>query len=361
MQWQVYLCILLPAAVLSLDGSTADMDNVSPVITDNADIILEAADSTDAIRDSRAVPGVVTLPANQLSSLPHSSVPVHGPHENFSYPKPPPVYSKAKCHVEQVKLVAHVCIPTVEKKCHTVKQKTKVLVDMDDCVKIKKTVCEQEDEELDNEVCYYEYNMEQMDGEAKTINVDYEIKCEDYTQELCPNKPSYGHSTGYGYCKKIETKVCYNEPKTSETKEPISVGYPVPNKKCESQPVKLPKIVCREMEEEKCISLPYTKEEVVELERCSAVLGPEKCEDAEIIVPKQICEEIKEHYAPPPPAYHAPAPAYHAPAPAYHAPTPAYHAPAPAYHAPAPAYHAPAPAYHAPNPAFHGVLPTLSG
>ena len=52
--------------------------------------------------------------------------------------------------------------------------------------------------------------------------------------------------------------------------------------------MKLPKIVCREMEEEKCISLPYTKEEVVELERCSAVLGPEKCEDAEIIVPKQV-------------------------------------------------------------------------
>ena len=52
--------------------------------------------------------------------------------------------------------------------------------------------------------------------------------------------------------------------------------------------MKLPKIVCKEMEEEKCISLPYTKEEVVELERCTAILGPEKCEDAEIIVPKQV-------------------------------------------------------------------------
>merc|ERR1712200_221748 len=128
--------------------------------------------------------------------------------------------------------------------------------------------------------------------------------------------------------------------------------------KCENNPVKLPKVTCRDVEEETCITLPYTKQEEVELEKCTAVLGPEKCEDAEIIVPKQICEELKEYYAPPPahPAYHAPAPVHHAPVPAYHAPAPAYHAPAP------PVYHTPAPAYHAPAVAgYHASLPVLSG
>ena len=33
------------------------------------------------------------------------------------------------------------------------------------------------------------------------------------------------------------TQICYNEPKTSEKKETVKVGYPVANKKCENQPV----------------------------------------------------------------------------------------------------------------------------
>ena len=44
-------------------------------------------------------------------------------------------------------------------------------------------------------------------------------------------------------------KVCYNVPVVSPDKTSVTVGYPVPEKKCENKPVKLPKVKCDEVEE----------------------------------------------------------------------------------------------------------------
>ena len=42
-------------------------------------------------------------------------------------------------------------------------------------------------------------------------------------------------------------KVCYNVPSVSPDKTSVTVGYPVPEKKCENKPVKLPKVKCDEV------------------------------------------------------------------------------------------------------------------
>ena len=47
----------------------------------------------------------------------------------------------------------------------------------------------------------------------------------------------------------IGLKVCYNVPVVSPDKTSVTVGYPVPEKKCENKPVKLPKVRCDEVEE----------------------------------------------------------------------------------------------------------------
>merc|ERR1719312_550941 len=257
----------------------------------------------------------VHVPVGHPLPAPAAVHPAPGaPHPNAQYspPKPEPVLTQAKCRIEEVQLTAKVCTPTVEKACQALKLKTKSLTTKDECLKIVRTVCTEEEEEVDNEVCFYEYNMEEMDAEAKTVEASYDVRCESTSQEYCPRQQGYGH----GYCKHHSTKVCYNEPSLSSTRKPVKVGYPVANKVCENKPVTIPKVNCEDVTEERCIPLPFTQEETLDLEKCRAEIGREECEETVLTLPKQICEEIKESYQPAP-AYHAPAPAYQPVHPAY--------------------------------------------
>ena len=56
---------------------------------------------------------------------------------------------------------------------------------------------------MDNEVCYYVYNKERQEAEATTVKVEYETKCEEETQKVCPEQ-QYGHK---GYCKTVKNQV----------------------------------------------------------------------------------------------------------------------------------------------------------
>ena len=42
-------------------------------------------------------------------------------------------------------------------------------------------------------------------------------------------------------------QVCYNVPVVNTAKTGVTVGYPVPERKCENRPVKLPKVKCDEV------------------------------------------------------------------------------------------------------------------
>jgi len=317
--------------------NTFSVDNLAPSITPA--ISYETPDSFPNRFPIPAPGGPVPHPEGAAPipvPAPHPAVPKVIP--EYTPGKPAPVPTKAKCRIEEVEVEAEICTPTIKKDCSRTKLKTKVLVNKEECFNIVKTVCTEEEEEVDSEVCYYEYNMEDMEAEAKTAEVDYEIRCEDTSQNQCPRQQGYGQ--GHGYCKNIKTKVCYNEPKVSESRQSVTLGYPVPNKVCEDKQVLVPRVVCEEEEVEQCMELPYTEDEKTTLETCSAQIGKPECKITILTLPKQICEEIYE--APhPAPGYHAPAPAYNAPAPAYNAPAPAYNAPAPAYNAPQP------PSYHA--------------
>ena len=197
---------------------------------------------------------------------------------------------------------------------------------------------------MDNEVCYYVYNKEKQEAEATTVKVEYETKCEEETQKVCPEQ-QYGHQ---GYCKTVKNQVgqscltnkhieynpqvCYNVPVVSPDKTGVTVGYPVPEKKCENKPVKLPKVKCDEVsvsfnllafsyritllyQEEKCFQLPFTSEETETLEKCTTELGHPKCEQTPIKLPRQVCVQKQKAYKAAP-AYHVHTPAYHVPAPA---------------------------------------------
>ena len=138
-----------------------------------------------------------------------------------------------------------VCTPTIEKDCHTVTLKSRSLETRESCVAVVRTVCEEEEETVDNEVCYYVYNQESEDTEAASVTVDYEEQCEQETVRSCPPAAAYGHS---GYCKGEAAEVCYNVPRVRPAQTSVTVTYPVAERKCENKPVKVPKMQCREVE-----------------------------------------------------------------------------------------------------------------
>jgi len=260
-----------------------------------------------------AVPILHAAPPAKVAVVAHPPLP--GPP-----PKHVPVLTDQKCHIEEVELVAEVCTPTIERDCRKVKVKSLQIQSREECVQVVKTVCREEEEIVDNTVCYTEYETETSEAEATTATVDYEVKCEDDYQEVCPQKQygGYGHN---GYCKREKTKVCYNTPKASPAKKTISVELPVPREKCEEKQVKLPKVVCEESTEDRCYQLPYTTQEAEDFEQCTTDLGAPKCQQTKVKLPKQVCVG---------PVAYKPEPVYHAvtPAPYHPPPPPVYHAPA---------------------------------
>ena len=143
------------------------------------------------------------------------------------------------------------CTPTIEKDCHKVRVKSRKLETREDCVDVIRTVCEETEEVVDNEVCYYIYNKESQDTEATTVAVDYEVKCEEEAQNVCSANTGYGYSSA---CKNQKMDICYNVPKVRPDKTSVTVSFPVPEKKCENKPVKIPKISCDEVEVKNIVS-----------------------------------------------------------------------------------------------------------
>ncbi|XP_023343904.1 uncharacterized protein LOC111713299 [Eurytemora carolleeae] len=367
----IKVALFLPG-LLCIQGHPEEDMLSAPLILDTE---MQQGDGIQESRDSRdaAVPGVIInkglhdLPSPNLSPVytptfssspvseldPHPAVPtpvhpiepvhlVDPVHSNpiYSPPKPVHVPTKAKCRIEEVEVVGEICTPTVRKDCTTLNLKTKGLEMKEDCFKIVKTVCTENPEEEDNEVCFYQYTTQEEQTEAQTVKVEYDIRCEESTiQPYCPPQPGYG--VNYS-CKHQTAKTCYQEPSTSDTRVPVTVAYPVPNRTCENKPVSLPRVQCQEVETEECISLPYPTMEKIELERCGSELGKLECTETVLTLPKQICEEYLESYHPSAPSYAAPTPSYAAPTPSYASSVPSYDAPAPSYAAPAaPSYGAP--------------------
>ena len=138
-----------------------------------------------------------------------------------------------------------VCTPTIEKDCHKVKVKSRSLETRESCVDVVRTVCEESEEVVDNEVCYYVYNKGSKNIRASTVEVNYEVKCEEETVNTCPPQSGYGYNS---YCKNKKMDVCYNVPKVTPAQAPVTVSFPVAEKKCENKPVKIPKVTCSEIE-----------------------------------------------------------------------------------------------------------------
>jgi len=213
-----------------------------------------------------------------------------GPHPHPEGPIAPlvdePVYTDQKCRIEQVELLAEVCVPTIEKDCAPVALEARAVTSQEKCVDVARTVCTETEEAVENNLCYYVYEESEIDGETTSVEVEYNTECEDGPQ----------HYGGYG---KEQSKVCYNKPALSPAKSSISLEFPKAEKKCENKPVMLPKVDCKEVVESRCFSLPTSSLETTTLDKCSTRLGAPKCRQVPLSLPRQVCSRVLP--APPPP------------------------------------------------------------
>ena len=84
---------------------------------------------------------------------------------------------------------------------------------------------------------------------------------------------------------------------------PVSLTFPVPQKKCESKPITIPRVTCQVKTEQQCISVPDVQDEVQTVEKCQPVVGAPICQKVELVLPKQVCQDVIYGYAHKPSAY----------------------------------------------------------
>merc|ERR1712165_158004 len=222
----------------------------------------------------------------------HAPAPAyHKPHYGYEHPK-------HNCSVQDVVESAEVCTPALETVCNPIELAIKVIVEVEQCYPVTRTVCTESIEEIDNEICTYSYQQKTEATTAKTVEVTFEKQCDTQMVTVCQPTPGYGyHSYGHNYCKEVAQETCYNVPVVTPVEPAVEVAYPEPIKTCVNKPINLIVISCEDLTEEKCITVPEVKDDIEVEEKCITQLAAPACQTVDLTLPKQVCKEINYGYA----------------------------------------------------------------
>merc|ERR1712061_930870 len=233
-------------------------------------------------------------------------------------------HPKHNCSVQDVVESAEVCTPALETVCNPIELAIKIIVDVEQCYPVTRTVCTESIEEIDNEICTYSYQQKTEETTAKTVEVTFNKECDTQMVTVCQPTPGYGyHSYGHNYCKEVAQETCYNVPVVTPVEPAVEVAYPEPIESCVNKPIDLIVISCEDLTEEKCITVPEVMDDIEVEEKCITQLAAPACQTVDLTLPKQVCKEINYGYAE---DVHEVEPVTYAPTPApYEAPiVPAY-------------------------------------
>ena len=174
----------------------------------------------------------------------------------------------------------------------------KVIVDIEQCYPVTRTVCTESVDVIDNEICVYTYFQKTESTTAKTATVSYTRECDTQMVTVCQPTPGYGyHAYGHNYCKEVAQETCYNVPVVTPVSPPVDVIYPEPIKACVNKPISLPRISCEDLSQQKCITVPSIEVVTETFSKCVTALGAPNCVTVELTLPKQVCKEINYGYA----------------------------------------------------------------
>merc|ERR1712071_173257 len=193
----------------------------------------------------------------------------HKPAPHYGYEQP-----KHNCSVLDVVETAEVCTPALETVCNPIELAIKIIVDVEQCCPVTRTVCTESIEEIDNEVCTHGYQQKTEATTAKTVEVTFVKECDTQMVTVCQPTPGYGyHSYGHNYCKEVSQETCVNKP------------------------INLIVISCEDLTAEKCITVPEVMDDIEVEEKCITQLAAPACQTVDLTLPKQVCKEINYGYA----------------------------------------------------------------
>jgi hypothetical protein len=179
-----------------------------------------------------------------------------------------------------------VCIPTFETKCSSVVLDVKVIVDKEQCQNITHTVCSSADEVIKHKICVYEYEKKTEDVETKTVSITYAKECTNHRVTVCQPVQGYQHqSYEQQYCKEDDQQSCYNVPTFTMNNTEVSVTRPAPIKSCTHTSTTIQRITCKDIVENKCMTVPELKEETQKIDKCEVVLGEPSCQEVSLTLP----------------------------------------------------------------------------
>merc|ERR1712128_190006 len=69
------------------------------------------------------------------------------------------------------------CTPALETVCNPIELAIKIIVDVEQCYPVTRTVCTESIEEIDNEICTYSYQQKTEATTAKTVEVTFVKEC----------------------------------------------------------------------------------------------------------------------------------------------------------------------------------------
>merc|ERR1711971_905460 len=271
----------------------------------------------------------------------------HAPHHGHGYGYAPP---KENCSVSYVTETAETCTPTIETVCEDIELPIKIIVDVEQCDQITRTVCTESITVIPQEVCVYEYVKKYEETVAKTVEVNYVKETNVQMVTVCSGAHrGYGHhapvhhapihhaphhgfhnhgahlghpphfvgkreaeaeasaeaeadaqrperdAQGYGYggygkyCQEVAQETAYNVPVPAPVDIPVKVSYPLPQKVCVDKPILLPVVTCDDIISTKCIQVPTVVDSSVKVASCKAQLGAPACSNHELSLPKQRC------------------------------------------------------------------------
>jgi len=211
--------------------------------------------------------------------------------------------SKNNCSVEEAIREADVCRPNLEAFCVEERKRIQTVTSREQCFKTTRTVCTVTNQEIDNQVCQYSYQVRIETAKGKTVEIDYNKDCEEVMVTVCqPAHHKYGPYHGYPptrygshvsehYCTEVKQETCANVPTVRVTQPTVEIEYPEPVKTCANKAIILPRITCMDRTEEKCIRVPEISETFRNVSKCKTEIG-EDCTAADLMLPLQTCTEI---------------------------------------------------------------------
>lgn len=114
---------------------------------------------------------------------------------SYGYP-PAYEYPKENCTTAVVTETVETCVPAFRQVCEDVTDTVISVVDREQCYPVTKTLCTEQRDLVDNEVCVFDYTSSGVEVEAATVSVEFEVEC--VTQIVTVCDPGYGYEVSKG-------------------------------------------------------------------------------------------------------------------------------------------------------------------